>query len=483
MVAKAKTKAKTGAAVKKTAKPVKKPVKPAAKPVAKVAAKTKVAAKPIAKPTAKATAKPKPGGALSRLANRAAATTTGVEREILIPLDKIRFDSTQPRKAFHTLDGRVAEKDEEALRELAASIDQNGLIEAITVQEEADGSYQIVVGERRTRAHLLLGRPTIRSIVRNDLKSPGLRLIYQLAENVNREDLTDAELASSIRSLMEGDKENGVEKMSQAEVAAHLGKSEGWVTRFVKYGDEELQRKWVQSGIADTVEKVYRLSILPVPLQVDILRRVALPEGDAERLEKPLNRSVIDALALEAKREKLRTPAAPAPVAPRPAVAASDNGEGGSQAGVNENEFPATGGVATNDAIGQALAEAAAAGRSNAESIPSHTNNVSSSSEYSLPSEARAAILGGAAAVNEAGSKSVAPVEPPVNCRITLTNVAALLGVLEDDKTLLEAAKPLRCDLSIPGPLAKQIANLLIGVIVADHEVPAVIQTELSKLA
>src|ERR1035441_6207135 len=89
-------------------------------------------------------------GVTATTAARGSAKRMTMERGIDIPLNKIRFDTTQPRKAFHHLDGRIAEKDEAYIEELAQSIQKNSLIQAITVQEVGDGTYSVVVGECRT---------------------------------------------------------------------------------------------------------------------------------------------------------------------------------------------------------------------------------------------------------------------------------------------------------------------------------------------
>lgn len=418
--------------------------------------------------------------ALDRLSKRSSAVPMTAKREIQVPLDKIKFDPTQPRKAFHHLDGRIAEKDEAYIDELAKSIQERELIQAITVQEQEDGTYLVVVGECRTRAHLKLGLSTIRAVVRNDLKSSALRLLYQLAENVNRQDLTDDELAGSIRHLLEGG--DGVEPMAQVQIAAHLGKSEGWVSRFVKFGDEELQRVWVKSGIADTVEKFYRLSILPKALQVDILRRVELPEGHYDRLEKPLNRNVIDELAREAKvSKKMDLPRAQVSVGN--AMGLNPNGslpsathEGGHQTAATSD------GLASDDAIGQAFAQAAMDGRAN-EQVGAKESSAIHTGGYQLSDDARAKILG-TVPQTDIGTRSEMreSIKPPVNCKVVVSNLEALLDVLKSNKDMLSSMRGVRCELNIPGELAQLVANELMGMIVDDKEVPAIIQAELTKL-
>lgn len=394
-------------------------------------------------------------GKLSDVAKMVVAKSS--EREIEIPLSKLKFDPKQPRKAFHHLDARVADEDTAYIDELAESIKKNGLVHAITVQELPEGNYLVVVGECRTRAHLKLGQTTIRAIVRNDLVTPSIRLLYQLTENVNRKDLSDDEMAGAIRELMEG--ANGDKAMSQVEIASHFGKSEGWVSRFVKYGDEELQRMWVKPGIADTVEKVYRLSILPKTVQLDILRRVDLPEGDPDRLEKPLNRNVIDTLAREAKANKQDALSKSVSKAP-----AGDVTQPGSAS------------------IQQAMDEAAGNGSATpvADSEPA---SPISTGGYNLSPEDRAKLLGSIPMPEEGSGKAERDaVVPPVNCRVSLNNINALLDLLKSKKEILASLGGVRCDLSIPIPLAKLVANQLTGIVVDDQEIPAILQAELSKL-
>ena len=271
--------------------------------------------------------------------------------------------------------------------------------------------------------------------------------------------------------------------MSQVQIAKTLGKSEGWVSRFVKFGDEELQRLWVKTGIADTVEKLYRLSILPKSMQVDIMRRVELPEDDPEFLEKPLLRDVIDTMTREAKIAKIapkagqNQPSQPAPVATTPA-AVPDTAAG-------PREYAVDDGHSIPDPIGEGLA---------AEVIAAHTQQhvadklpavVPPTDKYQLPEAARAAILGmvppGSSDVI-GGTVSREAIEPPVNCRVSIGSIVALLEVLKSNEQARSAIDGVRCELNIPGPLAQLISNELTGIIVDRKEVPAILQIELAKL-
>ena len=437
---------------------------------------------------------------LDRLAHRAIANSGNPllgGREIDIPLAKIRFDPSQPRKAFHHLDGRVAQKDVVYIEELAATIKERGLIQAITVQEMDDGSFLVVVGECRTRAHLLLKSPTIRAVVRNDLSNQGQRLLYQIAENVNRQDLTDDELAGSVRALIEGG--GGLEPMSQVQIARTLGKAAGWVSRLVRFSEEEQQRLWVRPGVVDTIENVYRVSILPKAMQIEILRRVSLRKGDRERLAIPLQRKFIDELTREAKINKKagkliasrssnpapviastkRTPESPPISTPEfvGQVAADD----GWTHSVNDVVQPPSN-QKSNDLVGDAFAASLKDGDvASVKSVASEPTKEAGSAiitgGYRLSPEARAAIVGATASI-AAGEA----VQAPVNCRVSVVHLHALLSVFRSNSAVLSAFERVQCDVMFPGPVAQLIANELAGVMVDMREVPAVLQKELSRL-
>lgn len=421
---------------------------------------------------------------IDKLAKRASATLTTAAREIFVPLERIRFDPTQPRKAYHTLDGRVAEKDQQYIEELATSIKEQGLIQAIVVEELPDGTYLVRVGECRTRAHLLLGEKLVRAVVNNNLQTRTARLFYQLAENVNRNALSDFEIAGVVKELMEGNDEEPA--LNQKQVADKLGKSEGWVTRFVAFGDDELQRRWVQTGIADTAEKLYRLKLLSPHMQLDILRRVDLPAADPECLEKPLKRAVIDDYGVRAKMEKQRQREA------KTAGGLGNDGMGGTGmtgVGVGVEPFAtapasrATGIPAAHDAIGQAFAEAATQGNmGRAVPPPLPPVQVLGGTGYALTEEMRQELLQGAAVSVADGEKRASTEVPPVNCRILVSNLEALLPLLRTTPELLKGMRSVRCEVSIPGELARLVASALAGVVVDDQSLSAAMQAELSKL-
>lgn len=109
-----------------------------------------------------------------------------------IPLHRIERNPDQPRAAF----------DETQLGELAASIAVHGVIQPVIVRELADGRYQLVAGERRTRAAKLAGLESIPAIVRDTGGDEG-SLELALIENLQREDLNAIETALAYRELID----------------------------------------------------------------------------------------------------------------------------------------------------------------------------------------------------------------------------------------------------------------------------------------
>lgn len=129
-----------------------------------------------------------------------------------LPLERVRPDPDQPRKIF----------DEAALRELAASIRENGLLQPITVRKAGEG-YVIITGERRYRAHQIAGLQTVRALVIEPKDTSDVRVL-QIIENDNRVDVTPLEQARSYLALMD---ETG---WTVDQLAARIGKAPHRVT-------------------------------------------------------------------------------------------------------------------------------------------------------------------------------------------------------------------------------------------------------------
>lgn len=136
----------------------------------------------------------------------------------------------QPRKVI----------DPEAIRELAASIESEGLLQPVTVRK-TENSYEMIAGERRWRAHEHLGRKTIlaRIFMADDLSSASLSLI----ENLQREGLNPIDEAMGYHSLVHDF------SLTQSKVAERVGKSRAYVTNLLRLLqlDDEL-RSFLSTG-------------------------------------------------------------------------------------------------------------------------------------------------------------------------------------------------------------------------------------------
>lgn len=137
-----------------------------------------------------------------------------IPRVFRLRLDEIEPNPAQPRQHV----------DPTALQELAASIERHGLIQPITVQRQADGDhYLLVAGERRYRAHALLGREEILAIV-----TSGAADEIALIENIQREGLHPLEEAAAFARLMEA------HGWTQEQLAETVGKARPTVTNTLK---------------------------------------------------------------------------------------------------------------------------------------------------------------------------------------------------------------------------------------------------------
>ena len=139
--------------------------------------------------------------------------TTG---SLSLPISQVESCSSQPRKHF----------DEASLAELAASIQEHGIIQPLTVRKLASGYYQIIAGERRWRAARLAGLSEVPVIVieADDRKAAELAMI----ENLQREDLNPMEEAAGFQSLID------TYHMTQEEAATRVGKSRSAVTNALR---------------------------------------------------------------------------------------------------------------------------------------------------------------------------------------------------------------------------------------------------------
>jgi ParB family transcriptional regulator, chromosome partitioning protein len=133
-----------------------------------------------------------------------------------LEMSKIEANPFQPRADF----------DDMALRELAASIKVQGVIQPVTVRKMGFDQYQLISGERRLRASVMAGLTTIPAFIRvaNDEQMLEMALI----ENIHRENLNAIEIAISYQRLMDEC------ALTQDKLSEQLGKNRTTISNYLR---------------------------------------------------------------------------------------------------------------------------------------------------------------------------------------------------------------------------------------------------------
>lgn len=134
-----------------------------------------------------------------------------------VPVGLITPNPEQPRKVFT----------HEALEELINSIREHGILQPLVVSQRADGTYELIAGERRFRSAQMLELPTVPVVVR-DVVGDKEKLELALIENIQRADLNAIEEACAYERLAN---EYG---LSHEQVGQRVGKSRSAVTNTIR---------------------------------------------------------------------------------------------------------------------------------------------------------------------------------------------------------------------------------------------------------
>ena len=156
------------------------------------------------------------GRGLDALIDTSEVKTQGSSNLNEIPIEQIEPNPDQPRREF----------DPTAMRELATSIEQMGIIAPITLRQVAPDRYQIIAGERRWRASQMAGLKAIPAYIRTVEDENVMELA--LVENIQREDLNAIEIALAYEHLAE------TTGMTQEKISERVGKSRTAVTNYMR---------------------------------------------------------------------------------------------------------------------------------------------------------------------------------------------------------------------------------------------------------
>ncbi|GAA2084084.1 ParB/RepB/Spo0J family partition protein [Aeromicrobium tamlense] len=133
-----------------------------------------------------------------------------------IPVGQISPNPRQPRSVF----------DEEAMAELVHSIKEIGLLQPIVVRQTGPEAYELIMGERRWRAHQKAGLDAITAVVRETTDEDLLR--DALLENLHRSELNPLEEAAAYQQLLE---DFGC---TQEELSERIGRSRPQITNTIR---------------------------------------------------------------------------------------------------------------------------------------------------------------------------------------------------------------------------------------------------------
>ena len=203
-------------------------------------------------------------------------------------LDKIAANPNQPRKNF----------DEQALKELAESIKKHGVIMPIVVNDNGDGTYMIIAGERRFRACHLAGRETIPVVIRQYSEREIKEI--SLIENLQREDLNPIEAATAMKQLMTD------YKLTQDELAERIGKSRPAIANTLRLLNLTPD---VMSLVADgklSAGHARTIVVLPESEQIKFANDAVRNQMSVRELEKKVRAYNVPSEILEERKKKKR---------------------------------------------------------------------------------------------------------------------------------------------------------------------------------
>ena len=156
------------------------------------------------------------GRGLDALIPNDSVETAGSSSINEIALEDIQANPDQPRREF----------DEEALRELATSIAQIGIVQPITLRKTDAHHYEIIAGERRFRASQMAGLKTIPAYIRTVDDENMMEMA--LVENIQRQDLNAVEIALAYEHLLER------YGMTQDRLSERVGKKRTTITNYLR---------------------------------------------------------------------------------------------------------------------------------------------------------------------------------------------------------------------------------------------------------
>ena len=208
------------------------------------------------------------GRGLDALIDTSDVKTQGSSNLNEIPINQIEPNPDQPRREF----------DETAMQELAASIQNMGIIAPITLRQVSEDRYQIIAGERRWRASQIAGLTTIPAYIRTANDESVMELA--LVENIQREDLNAIEIALAYEHLAEAS------GMTQEKISERVGKSRTAVTNYMRLLKLPAQIQMaLKNKVIDMGHARALLSLESPTLQLKVFKEVQKNQYSVRKVE------------------------------------------------------------------------------------------------------------------------------------------------------------------------------------------------------
>jgi ParB family chromosome partitioning protein len=208
------------------------------------------------------------GRGLDALIDTSDVKTQGSSNLNEIPINQIEPNPDQPRREF----------DETAMQELAASIQNMGIIAPITLRQVSEDRYQIIAGERRWRASQKAGLTTIPAYIRTANDESVMELA--LVENIQREDLNAIEIALAYEHLAEAS------GMTQEKISERVGKSRTAVTNYMRLLKLPAQIQMaLKNKVIDMGHARALLSLESPTLQLKVFKEVQKNQYSVRKVE------------------------------------------------------------------------------------------------------------------------------------------------------------------------------------------------------
>ena len=193
--------------------------------------------------------------------------------KMLIPLNEIRNDNNQPRKAF----------DNDKIAELTESIKTHGIIQPLILRKSDDGLYVIVAGERRWRAAKMAGLKDVPAIVMELSEKDVLEI--SLIENIQRQDLNPIEEAAAYKKLLSDF------NLTQEDLSKRIGKSRTAITNTMRLMNLDIRvQQYIIEGIITEGHGRALLGIKDKEIQYELSQKVIDENLSVRELERLVKR-------------------------------------------------------------------------------------------------------------------------------------------------------------------------------------------------